>query len=227
MKSITDSIIEILKQELEQNNSSDNYSQWIVGVSIRKERGKDRIIGKPVYITRVVFKTSESHIEGMDIAFMAPEDDVIIEANYLENTTKFQCETLEDAIKWLEQSGEIHYLQLTNPYKLDIYIKRLENIIREYSFDDLIEYTIDIRTGTNLNVLYQDLIQKTIQGNVTVDGREISDGKYVLKVRIGNNEYTLYSKAWYTINDVIKEIKDNVLLPLLEMENKEADKYDY
>ena len=117
MKKITDSIIEILKQELEQNNSSDNYSQWILGVSIRKERGEDRIIGKPIYTSRVVVKTSESlYVDGMDIIFMVPEDDVIMEANLDEYTPTFRGGTVRDSLNWLRELDDICYLQLKNPF---------------------------------------------------------------------------------------------------------------
>lgn len=103
MIKIQDSIVEILRQELEYKDEA-SYSQWILGVSIKKDIGKDRIIGSPTYIARVVVKTSESqYVDGMDISFMVPEDDVIIEANYYENTPDFHGGMVEDSLRWLKQ----------------------------------------------------------------------------------------------------------------------------
>lgn len=120
MQKIEDAIVEILKEELEYTESNINYSQWVLGVSIKKDRSKDRVIGSPVYIARVAVKTSESpYVDGMDVLFTMPEDDVIIQANYYENTPEFQGGTVESSLIWLKVLEEIHYLQLNNPYEKD------------------------------------------------------------------------------------------------------------
>lgn len=75
MKKIQDSITEILKTELEYTDKDCGYSQWVLGVSIKKDRSKHRIIGSPTYIARVVVKTNESpFVDGMDVLFTMPED---------------------------------------------------------------------------------------------------------------------------------------------------------
>jgi len=120
MQKIEDAIVEILKQELEYTESNINYSQWVLGVSIKKDRSKDRTIGSPTYIARVAVKTSESpYVDGMDVLFTMPEDDVIIQANYYENTPEFQGGTVESSLIWLKVLEEIYYLQLNNPYEKD------------------------------------------------------------------------------------------------------------
>lgn len=112
-----EAILDILKEELEFTNEDINYSQQVLGVSIRKERGKDRVIGKPIYTARVVVKTSESpYVDGMDIIFMSPEDEVIIEANYYENTPEYQGGSVVDSLNWLRILEDIYYLQLENPF---------------------------------------------------------------------------------------------------------------
>lgn len=117
MKKVQDSIVEILRQELEYTDSNSNYSQWVLGVSIRKDRSKNRTIGSPTYIARVVVKTSDSpYVDGIDILFTAPEDDVIIEDNYYENTPEFQGGMVEDSLRWVKELEEVYYLQLENPF---------------------------------------------------------------------------------------------------------------
>lgn len=116
MTKIKDSIVEILKQELEHQEEDSNYSQWVMGVSIIEDRATNNIAEKPIYIARVIVKTSESpYVDGMDISFMIPKEDVIIEANYYENTPEFQGGTEEDSLKWLGIE-DIYYLQLDNPF---------------------------------------------------------------------------------------------------------------
>lgn len=94
MKKIKISILETLKKELEHLEPNSNYSQWILGVSIRKERGAERDVGKPGYTARVVVKTSSSpYVDGMDISFTVPQDDVVIDPDYFENTPELQGST--------------------------------------------------------------------------------------------------------------------------------------
>ena len=116
MKKIQDAITEILKTELEYADKDCGYSQWVLGVSIKKDRSKHRIIGSPTYIARVVVKTNESpFVDGMDVLFTLPEDDVIIELNYYENTPEFQGGSVESSLKWLAKLEDIYYLQLDDP----------------------------------------------------------------------------------------------------------------
>ncbi|WP_303859848.1 hypothetical protein [Alkalibaculum bacchi] len=112
MTKISDSIVEILREELEQHDSLGDYSQWVLGVSIIK-KGADQI-----YIARVAVKTNESpYVDGMDIFFMEAEDEVVIEVNYFEKTPVFNGGTVEDCITWLKELNDICYLQLQDPYQ--------------------------------------------------------------------------------------------------------------
>ena len=118
MKKIESAIIETLKQELENTDSSSNYSQWILGVSIRNKRTEGSVVGNAKYTARVVVKTNQSpFVDGMDIEFTVPEDDVLIDPDYFENTPEFQGGTVKDSLNWLKRIGEIYYLQLENPFE--------------------------------------------------------------------------------------------------------------
>lgn len=116
MSKIKDSIVKILRQEMEHQEDDTDYSQWVMGVSIKEVKGNDSLVDKPIYLARVVVKTSESpYVDGMDISFMMQNDDVIIEANWYANTPEYQGGSEEDSIKWLGIE-DIYYLQLDNPF---------------------------------------------------------------------------------------------------------------
>ena len=117
MAKIERDIIEILKNELEFTNEGTNYSQWVLGVNIKRTDEKDKATGNPTYITRVVLKTSESpYVDGMDIAFTVTDGDVTMDANYYEETPELLGGTVEDSIEWLMKVNGIYYLQLDNPF---------------------------------------------------------------------------------------------------------------
>lgn len=83
-------IVETLKQELEYRDG--DYSQWIVGISIRK-LGTGRAVKEGVYTARVVLQTNESqYVDGMDILFKANGDSIEIDPLYYENTPEYQGE---------------------------------------------------------------------------------------------------------------------------------------
>lgn len=110
-KTIEEKILEILKEELEYNDQENQYSQWILGISIGKSNTKD------IYTARVVVKTSESiYVDGMDIIFKVVDEKVQIDPNYYENTPECQGGTIKDSIRWLRENGKIYYLQLENPH---------------------------------------------------------------------------------------------------------------
>ena len=115
---VKDSILEILKKELEYQK--EGYSQWVMGVSIINHNKSIFSIGlQTMYTARTLIKTSESpYVDGMQINFMMLEKDVIIGANYYENTPEFQGGTQLDALRWLRELGEEIYIQIENPYIL-------------------------------------------------------------------------------------------------------------
>lgn len=146
MKKIESAIIETLKQELENIDSISNYSQWILGVSIRKEGTEGRVVGNPKYTARVVIKTSQSpFVDGMDIGFTVPGEDVLIDSDYFENTPEFQGGTVGDSLRWLKELEEIYYLQLDNPYQLELNLGRLKRTLANFTFEDL--------TTKNMNLI--------------------------------------------------------------------------
>ena len=218
---VKDSILEILKKELEYQK--EGYSQWVMGVSIIKEK-ETAAANIARYVARVIVLTSESpYVDGMQINFMMLEEDVIIGANYYENTPECQGGTQLDALRWLRELGEEVYTQIENPYLLKEYMKNLESILKEYDFHNLMDYTISSEAGYNLTDLYKTIIDETILGDVEIFVSEESDGKYSVEVQIGENTYTFSSRAWYIKEDIIYEIRENVLLPLIE--NKEKENY--
>lgn len=108
-------IVETLKQELEYRDG--DYSQWIVGISIRK-LGNGRAAKEGVYTARVVVKTNESpYVDGMDILFKASGDSIEIDPLYYENTPEYQGGEVGDAVRWLEKNGETVYRQIGEPDK--------------------------------------------------------------------------------------------------------------
>ena len=177
-----------------------------------------------MYTARTLIKTSESpYVDGMQINFMMLEEDVIIGANYYENTPEFQGGTQLDALRWLRELGEEVYTQIENPYLLKEYMKNLESILKEYDFHNLMDYTLSSEAGYNLTDLYKTIIDETILEDVEIFVSEESDGKYSVEVQIGENTYTFSSRAWYIKEDIIYEIRENVLLSLIE--NKEKENY--
>ena len=215
---VKDSILEILKKELEYQK--EGYSQWVMGVSIIKEK-ETAPANIPRYVARVIVLTSESpYVDGMQINFMMLEEDVIIGANYYENTPEFQGGTQLDALRWLRELGEEIYTQIENPYLLKEYMKNLESILKEYDFHNLMDYTISSEAGYNLTDLYKTIIDETILEDVEIFVSEESDGKYSIEVQIGENTYTFSSRAWYIKEDIIYEIRENVLLPVINDKEK-------
>ena len=220
---VKDSILEILKKELEYQK--EGYSQWVMGVSIINHNKSIFSIGlQTMYTARTLIKTSESpYVDGVDIIFTNSNDNVDIEHNYYENTPEFQGGTQLDALRWLRELGEEVYTQIENPYLLKEYMKNLESILKEYDFHNLMDYTISSEAGYNLTDLYKTIIDETILEDVEIFVSEESDGKYMVEVQIGENTYTFSSRAWYIKEDIIYEIRENVLLPLIE--NKEKENY--
>lgn len=216
---IKDQIVEILKQKLQQDE--DGYNQWVMGVSIKKNRTKGKLIENPNYTVRVVVKTNESiYVDGMDIEFTVVDRKALIDELYYENTPDLIGSPVRDSIKWLlELNQEIYYIQQLNPYEIDNCLDRLKDLINEYFFIDLMEYTLE-----NIIDLYQDLIQEMLLERVDIEGEEISDGKYRLKIMINDTEYTLDVKAWYKKDMIIEDIKENILIPLKERKMKNENK---
>ncbi|OHW61865.1 hypothetical protein EUAN_16280 [Andreesenia angusta] len=94
-------IIETLKQELEYRDG--DYSQWIVGISIRK-LGADRITREVIYTARVVVQTNESpYVDGVDILFKSNGDSIEIDSLYYENTPEYQRCEVDDAVEENEE----------------------------------------------------------------------------------------------------------------------------
>ena len=219
-------IVEILKEELEVTDVAKNYSQWVLGVSIREESSKSKVLESHFYTARVVVKTSDSiYVDGMDIAFWVEKGGVQIDPEYFENGPDFEGGTVTGAFNWLEELGNIQYLRLANPFEVEKYRARLENAINTYDFKNLMEYSLGCQLGRNLEDLYSHIIETTLQVEASVVGEEVSDGKYELDVFIGDEVYHIISKDRYMKEDIADEIEVKILLPILEKESEEADKY--
>lgn len=223
---LQEQILEILKSELQYKDSKNGYTQWIMGLSIKKQPKSIFSMGQDsIYTARTLIKTSEGpYVDGMDITFTKNHDKVEIDPEYYENGPSVEGAKVEDALRWLEKLGEEVYIQIENPYLLQEYMKNLENILKEYHFHNLMDYTLSSEAGYNLIDLYKDLIQETILEEIEIFASERSDGKYKVEVKIGENSYTFNSRAWYIKEDIIYEIRRNVLLPLIEDKEKEDNK---
>lgn len=113
MKRETDEIISQLKKQLERYDSNENYSQWILGISINDHR-------KQCVVARVVIKTNESpYVDGMDIIFDRMDDQLTMDSNYYENSPDFMGGTVEDSFKWLQRQGDLIYHQMDDPFEND------------------------------------------------------------------------------------------------------------
>lgn len=113
MKRETDEIISQLKEQLERHDSNENYSQWILGISINDHR-------KQCVVARVVIKTNESpYVDGMDILFDRMDDQLTMDSKYYENSPDFMGGTVEDSFKWLQRQGDLIYQQMDDPFEND------------------------------------------------------------------------------------------------------------
>ena len=109
MTRIQETLLDLLKEELEYEDRDRDYNQWILGLSM-----KDKL-------ARVVVKTNESpYVDGMDIGYTVNRnkikgDQVSLEESYYENSPSLVGSPIKDALAWLEKHGEICYLQIHNP----------------------------------------------------------------------------------------------------------------
>ena len=220
---IQEQILEILKSELEYKDSKNGYTQWVMGLSIGKNPNTELSIGiDSMYIARTIVKTSDSpYVDGMDISFAKSNDNIEIDSKYFENSPSIEGSSIEDALRWLKKLGEEAYIQIENPYLLKEYVKNLDNLLKDYHFHNLMDYTLSGEAEYNLIDLYKCLIEGTILENIDIFASEESDGKYQIEVQIGKSLYKLNSRAWHIKEDIIYEIRENILLPLIEDKEKE------
>jgi phage anti-repressor protein len=117
MEKLQEEVLTELKKNLEYSDVENNYSQWILGLSLKQKEGVE---DEDMYMVRVALKTNESfYVDGMDIDLTVSQTgEATIDPNYYENTPELQGGTLESALNWLNNAGEIFYLQTVNPYSL-------------------------------------------------------------------------------------------------------------
>jgi phage anti-repressor protein len=115
MEKLQEEILIELKKILEYSDVENNYSQWILGLSLKQKEVAEE---EDRYLARVVVKTNESpYVDGMDIDLsVSNKGEALIDPNYFENTPEFQGGSLESALDWLRNAGEIFYMQTVNPY---------------------------------------------------------------------------------------------------------------
>ncbi len=103
-------ILKQLKQELEFNLPAEDYSQWVMGLSVKP-------LNKTNCIVRVVVRTSQSpYVDGTDYTISIIENTSTTNTDDLEEDPIFHGGTIEDALNWLKEHSEPCYLQLENPF---------------------------------------------------------------------------------------------------------------
>ncbi len=210
---VNKAIIEALKKEFEYRE--EDYDQWVMGASIKQDEVAQE------FRVKVIVHTSESiYTDGMELEVTVVDGVAKLEEDFFEKTPDLMGSPVKDAIKWLREFKIIH-LQLLNPYEYNIYLQRLEEVIKEYSFKTLSDYNLESTNGTNLENLYQDLLQETLLKNVKIEGVKLSLGEYELKVIVDGKSYYLNCRSSDTREIVIEEIKNEIIIPV--MEDIEAD----
>lgn len=97
-------------------------------------------------------------------------------------------------------------------FLLKTHKRRLEYELENMNIKNLEEYTIGSNIGCELTDFYKKVIEATIGEKITVEGDEISDGKYEIVFLMANGkEYSTISKAWYTKEYILDTIMDVLL----------------
>ncbi len=215
---VKDQIIEILKSEINYTAPFDDYSQWLMGASINKNRtdGSKEAI---TYTTRTVVKTNKSnYVDGMDINFTQAEGKLAIDPLFYENSPDLMGSPEKDAIEWIFKAGNIDCINLIDPHQEELYLERLKHIVYEYSFNRLDEYYDDNsqgKHGKKIIVLYQDILQEALLGKVIVEGEGNIQDSYKIKAIFKNRAYTLNLKPSFTKEQVIEEIRQGIILAIV------------
>lgn len=113
MEALEKKILEALKKILEYKDLENDYSQWILGLSLKKKWGEDKEDKKESYIARVVVKTSESpYVDGMDIEVDVVGGDVEVVQECFENTPELQGGTVQSSLDWILELEKACYIQI-------------------------------------------------------------------------------------------------------------------
>ena len=126
MEKIKENVIELLKKEME-FSESDNYSQWVLGVSIKLgARVEDEGRTITVLTIRVALKTNLSpYVDAEEISAVAIDDKVILAEDYFEQTPEVQGSEAITAIDWLEQlKGSVDYIRLLDPNETKVALSK-------------------------------------------------------------------------------------------------------
>ena len=103
--------------------------------------------------------------------------------------------------------------------KDEIYLKRLQEAIDEYSFETIKEYLDFDNHIRNIENLYKAILLDTLVlevKDITVDGVERSPGDYRLRVKVKNKDITIDVNNKHRKEDIVKEIKTKVILTLVK-----------
>ena len=122
---VRNQVISILKKEMNYTDPLDNYSQWLMGVSLQKNEAQ---VNEDVsYTARIVTKTNQSpFVDGMDIEFTEKDHKMIIDPLYYENSPNLMGSPIRASIEWMCKMGDIIYLEQIDPHKEELYFERLK-----------------------------------------------------------------------------------------------------
>lgn len=115
-------IVEVLRQEFDEQDTETGYSQWVMAVSLTKE---DVVY---VYTARTVIKMNESpYVDGMDILFTVDGDKATIDPLFYEQSPDLLGSPEANALNWVKKLGDIIYLAIEEP--------RAEEVAADEYFD--------------------------------------------------------------------------------------------
>ena len=152
----------------------------------------------------------------MEMAVDVIDGEAQLEKDFFEKTPDLMGSPVKDSISWMLRLGDIIYLQQLNPYKQNVYLDRLVDIIYEYSLEEtLSEYNLESTNGRNLVSLYQDLLEETLLQRVSVEGIEVGLGAYDLKIVTEAEVYNIHHKSSFSELQMIKEIETKIIVPIM------------
>ncbi len=117
MKPFETAILNEVRKEIEYVDEDYHYSQWLLALAVKEADKEQCIDGLKTYHARIVTKTDECiPVDGLDISFIQDEEGMISAPEFFENSPTFIGGPVDEAMVWLQEFGEVCYLQLDNPF---------------------------------------------------------------------------------------------------------------
>jgi hypothetical protein len=92
--------------------------------------------------------------------------------------------------------------------------RRTAKVIGKFGLSDLMEYTVGSLGGSDLDDFYRTVVEEVLLEETYVKAWETSDGKYEVSFEFeGKDICWICSYAWDTIEIVVENLIDNVIIP--------------